>query len=67
MRRVKVTIIYKSGAKITLRCKSFSVSSSRLDGSITKLEWDDSVPRPLDAGVADVVAVWSRTVWRWWP
>jgi hypothetical protein len=66
MRRVKVTIVYKSGAKVKLRCKSFSVSRSTLDGQVTKLAWDDARPRPLEAGIDEIAAVWSRKVWRWW-
>ena len=67
MRRVKATIVYKNGAVVKLRCKSLSVSTSKLDGSVTRLEWEDAKPRPLHAGIDDIAAVWSRKVWRWRP
>lgn len=66
MRLVKVTIIYKSGAKVRLRCKAFSVSRSTLDGETTTIKWDDARPRPLLLGLGEIAAVWSRKAW-WWP
>lgn len=65
MRRARVTIVYKSGATVTLRCKAFSVSTSKLDGHVTGVSWKDAKPEPLLAGVDEIVAVWSH-VRRWW-
>lgn len=60
MRRVEVTVVYKSGATVTFRCKAFSVTTSKRDGHVTGVEWDDAVPRPLHLGIGEVAAVWSR-------
>ncbi len=60
MRLVRVTILYKNGARVRLRCKSFTVAHSRLDGSVQRLEWEDAYPRPLMAGIDEVAAVFSR-------
>ncbi len=67
MRRVKVTLIYDNGARVTLRCKSFTVHTSTLTKDITRLSWTAAKPDPLHAGVDHVVAVFSRKVWRWRP
>lgn len=59
-RRKKVTVVYRNGARIDLRCRSFSVSISRLTSEITKVTWEGARPRPLHAGVDQIVAVWTR-------
>jgi hypothetical protein len=64
LRLTRVTIVYKSGATMTLRCQSFTVKLSRLDGEITALEWKRALPQPLCAGVEEVAAVFSGPVWR---
>lgn len=65
MRLAKVTIIYRSGAKMTLRCKNFTVKTSTVDGRITELSWEKPRPQPLEIGSLDqIVAVWSRKVWQ---
>ncbi len=65
MRLVKVTIVYKSGAKVTFRCKEFTVKTNTVTGRIMSLEWDTPRPRPLEIGCLDeIVAVWSRRVWQ---
>lgn len=64
MRRHKVTVIYESGAKVTTRCKNFTVDHSPGRG-IIELGWDKARPKPLAIGIDHVVAVWSKR--SWWP
>jgi hypothetical protein len=65
MRKYKVTVVYESGAKVTMRCKAFSIEKTPGQG-ITSVEWDKPRPRPLVFGVGHVVAVWSKRAWFPW-
>ena len=53
----KITVLYKSGAKVTIKCESFTCF--RRGGELTKIEWDSPQPKPLFIGVDNIAAVYE--------
>ena len=53
-RPVTVRIIYKSGAEIDIRCKSFTV-----EGGGDTIKWVDAWPYPLKIGVDEIAAIYQ--------
>ena len=52
----KVTVVYKSGAKVTFRTRKFSYQI--VSGELS-VEWGPSYPNPLMIGVDDIVAIYG--------
>lgn len=56
-RKFHVAIRYKSGTIQYVWCKKLSVSK---DGSsMTSLEWEDMVPKPLHMGIDEIESIWQ--------
>lgn len=60
MRNKTITIIYKSGAKVTLKCKTFTCSFR--NGALLEVTWEDPKPRPMFFGVDSVEAIYEGKV-----
>jgi hypothetical protein len=58
--RGPVTIVYKSGAKVVVTCKNFTVR--KRGGEIVEVQWEKPDPRPLHIGVDEIAAVWDGDV-----
>ena len=59
MRRHKVIVVYKSGAKIKVRCKSFTVTRDPIAREVREVTWIKAKPKPLLAGIDEIAAVWQ--------
>lgn len=57
-RTAKVTLIYKSGVKVRVRCQS--CKTKRDGGSVTSIEFDNPFPNGLVYGVDEIAAVYSN-------
>jgi hypothetical protein len=55
-----VTIIYKSGAKVTFDCTNFI--ARKRNGELVEVEWKNPSVRPLHIGVDDIAAIWDGRV-----
>lgn len=53
----KVLVIYKSGARIQIKCAKFVVQ--RRDGRIERVTWNSAKPAPLHIGVDDIAAIYE--------
>lgn len=53
----KVTIVYKSGAIVVIRCRNLTVE--RRGAELRSVEWENAKPRPLLFGVDEVVSIWT--------
>lgn len=58
----KVTVLYRSGVKVHIRCKTFKVTRSPFDGHITGIEWSEATPAPIHIGFNEIAAVWNGHV-----
>lgn len=56
----KVTILYKSGQRVHVRCKSFKVT--RFASGSLEVSWDTLRPPALLLGIDDIEAVWNGWV-----
>lgn len=52
-----VTVIYKSGAKVQIKCKSFGVKKN--GSSLREVEWESPKPRPMLFGIDEVAAIYE--------
>lgn len=55
-----VTILYKSGAKVQVTCKSMTVT--RYSNGTLHVKWDEMKPVPLLLGVDDIAAIYEGKV-----
>ena len=56
----KLTILYKSGAKVHVRADNFEVKKQ--GGTLTETNWVNLKPRPLYFGVDEVAAIYQGHV-----
>lgn len=61
-RRTEVTIVYKSGAVITFRCRRFTVWLNEV-GGVRKAQWNDARPEPLLLRVDEITSVYAQKRW----
>lgn len=54
-----VTIIYKSGAKVKIKCKEMTIR--KRGGTLTEVKWIEADPRPMLVGVDDIAAIYEGT------
>jgi hypothetical protein len=58
-RKVRVLVVYKSGAVVRFRCRYFSASHNLLN-ELSNVKWLDAKPEPYFLGVDYIEAVYVR-------
>jgi len=53
-----VTVIYKSGAKVRIKCESFKLTYNPADG-LRSATWVKAKPEPLFIGLDDIAAIYE--------
>ncbi len=58
---MKITVVYKSGAKVTFDCEKIKVTHG-LDGDVRSMTWEqkkEAKVKPLFIGLNDIAAVYE--------
>lgn len=61
-KRLKFTIIYKSGCKVHLKAHTLKATWNVDTSAITELEWRDTKPDLHTPGIAHIESIWNGWV-----
>jgi len=57
MRRHKVVVIYKSGARVQLKTDKFELTKE--GGRLVSVDWGNARPRPMLFGIDEIAAIYE--------